>query len=147
MADTPKHSVSVAGIVVDDRGRVLVIRRRDNGHWEPPGGVLELDESFEQGVCREVLEETGVAVAVEQLTGVYKNMQRGVVALVFRCRPLVELAPESSQQTDEAVSVRWVQPTEIPGLMNPAYAVRVMDALADGQPVTRVHDGVRVIPA
>ena len=40
----PKHSVSVAGIVVDDHGRVLVIRRDDNGRWEPPGGVLELDE-------------------------------------------------------------------------------------------------------
>jgi len=44
MTDTPEHSVSVAGVVVDDQDRVLVIRRRDNGHWEPPGGVLELDE-------------------------------------------------------------------------------------------------------
>jgi hypothetical protein len=34
MTDTPKHSVSVAGIVVDDDGRVLVIQRRDNSHWE-----------------------------------------------------------------------------------------------------------------
>ena len=38
MADTPKHSVSVAGIVVNDAGQVLVIQRRDNGHWEAPGG-------------------------------------------------------------------------------------------------------------
>ena len=49
MADTPKHSVSVAGIVVDDQDRVLVIQRRDNGHWEPPGGVLELDEAPADG--------------------------------------------------------------------------------------------------
>ena len=41
-----------------DDGRVLVIRRRDNGRWEPPGGVLELDETFEAGVRREVHEET-----------------------------------------------------------------------------------------
>jgi len=33
--------------VVNDDGNVLVIQRRDNGHWEPPGGVLELGESFE----------------------------------------------------------------------------------------------------
>ena len=34
MAATPKHSVSVAGIVVRDDDRVLVIKRDDNGHWE-----------------------------------------------------------------------------------------------------------------
>lgn len=88
MADTPKHSVSVAGIVVRDDGRILAIQRRDNKHWEPPGGVLELEETFEAGVRREVREETGVDVEVERLTGVYKNLSRGIVAFVFRCHPL-----------------------------------------------------------
>ena len=73
-------------MVVDDDGRVLVIQRRDNGRWEATGGVLELDETFEGGVRREVAEETGVDVAVEHLTGVYKNVVRKVV-LVFRCWP------------------------------------------------------------
>ena len=88
MPATPKHSVSVAGIVVRDDGRVLVIKRDDNGHWEAPGGVLELDESFEAGVRREVLEETGLEVAVDRLTGVYKNLAHGIVAPVPG-RPLV----------------------------------------------------------
>src|ERR1700742_4760112 len=87
MTENRPHSVSVAGIVVNDEGQVLVIRRRDNGHWEPPGGILELDETLEEGVRREVHEETGVWVTVERLTGVYKNMKRGIVALVFRCSP------------------------------------------------------------
>jgi ADP-ribose pyrophosphatase YjhB (NUDIX family) len=143
MADTPKHSVSVAGIVVDERGRVLVIRRRDNGHWEPPGGVLEIGESFEEGVQREVEEETGLLVAVEQLTGVYKNMKRAVVALVFRCRPLAS----GPRETAEAAAVRWIDPTEITSLMDPAYAIRVTDALSNAGPVTRIHDGVRLIDA
>lgn len=43
--DTPKHSVSVAAVITDDQGRALLIQRRDNGHWEPPGGVLELGET------------------------------------------------------------------------------------------------------
>jgi 8-oxo-dGTP diphosphatase len=141
MADTPKHSVSVAGIVVDDNGRVLVIRRRDNGHWEPPGGVLEIGESFEEGVRREVQEETGLPVAVEQLTGVYKNMQRGVVALVFRCHPLADRPHE----TAEAVAVRWAYPGEVAELMDPAYAVRVTDALSSAAPAVRIHDGVHLL--
>lgn len=147
MADTPKHSVSVAGIVVDEDGRVLVIQRRDNGHWEPPGGVLEIGETFEDGVRREILEETGISVAVDQLTGVYKNMQKAVVALVFRCRPLPSRPLQGSGQCEEAVSVRWVSPADASRLMDPAYAIRVADALTDQTPVARVHDGVNLVQA
>ncbi|MGX1133468.1 ADP-ribose pyrophosphatase YjhB (NUDIX family) [Streptomyces glaucescens] len=50
----PLHSVSVAGVVVREDGRVLVIRRADNGTWEPPGRVLERMEAIEDGVRREV---------------------------------------------------------------------------------------------
>ena len=82
------HSVSVAAAIIDDDGRMLVIERRDNGHLEPPGGVLDLDETVEGGLRREILEETGLTLTVETLTGVYKNMVRGIVALVFRCHPL-----------------------------------------------------------
>lgn len=41
--------------------------------------MLELDESPEQGVSREVWQETGIHVEVDQLTGVYKNTGRGIV--------------------------------------------------------------------
>jgi 8-oxo-dGTP diphosphatase len=85
MTDSARHSVSVAAVVVDDIGRALLIRRRDNGHWEPPGGVLELGEKIIDGLRREVAEETGLHVEPSALTGVYKNMTQGIVALVFRC--------------------------------------------------------------
>ncbi len=140
MADTPKHSVSVAGIVIRDDGRILAIQRRDNQHWEPPGGVLELDETFEAGVRREVHEETGVEVEVERLTGVYKNLPRGIVAMVFRCHP----RSEAATSTDEASRIDWLTVDEITEHMDPAYAVRVMDAF-EFAPASRAHDGVRVV--
>ena len=140
MTDTPRHSVSVAGIVVNNADQVLVVQRRDNGHWEPPGGVLELHEQFEEGVRREVHEETGMNVHVERLTGVYKNLTRGVVALVFRCSPLGDPDPVS----DEAAKIRWADLAEISDLMDPAYAVRVVDAFGEST-VTRAHDGVRLV--
>lgn len=142
MSDTPRHSVSVAGVVIDDQERVLAIRRRDNNHWEAPGGVLELTEAFEEGVRREVAEETGVTVHVERLTGVYKNMSRGIVALVFRCSPVAG----HPHLTDEAADVRWLTREEAQMMMTPAFAVRVLDAFGE---VTqfRAHDGVKVITA
>jgi 8-oxo-dGTP diphosphatase len=130
------HSVSVAGVVVDEAGRVLVVRRRDNGHWEAPGGILERDETFEEGVIREVQEETGLIVEVEHLSGAYKNMDRSIVALVYRCRP----GQGHAHETAEASAVRWINPAEVPTLMAPAYAVRVLDALSGG-PASRAHDG------
>jgi len=138
VADQPLHSVSVAGVVVDDAGRVLVIQRRDNGQWEPPGGVLELDETPEAGVRREVFEETGLQVEVERLTGVYKNMPRGIVALVFRCRPVAGLLMPST----ETRAVEWVHPDAVRSRMAEAYAVRVHDALRAATTVAvRAHDG------
>jgi ADP-ribose pyrophosphatase YjhB (NUDIX family) len=103
--------------------------------------VLELDETFETGVRREIQEETGIPVEAERLTGVYKNMRLGVVVLVFRCRPLAE----QPRATEEAEAVCWVSPSEMPGLMVPAFAVRVTDAVDVTTALSRVHDGIRVI--
>ncbi len=140
MSNTPRHSVSVAGIVIRDDERVLVIKRDDNGHWEAPGGVLELDESFEAGVRREVLEETGLEVTVERLTGVYKNLARGIVALVYRCRP----AGGEPHPTEEAREIRWMTREEVESTMVPAFAVRVLDAFEEG-PQSRAHDGFSLL--
>lgn len=137
------HSVSVAGVVVREDGRVLVIKRADNGAWEAPGGVLELDERPEEGTCREVLEETGIKVETERLTGVYKNMKRGVVALVFRCRPVAG----EERTSDESVDVRWFTREEVNSHMMEAYAVRVRDALDGNGPQVRAHDGQQLLTA
>ncbi|MEV6675221.1 NUDIX domain-containing protein [Streptomyces sp. NPDC051162] len=139
----PLHSVSVAGAVVREDGYVLAIRRADNGHWELPGGVLEIAESPEAGARREVLEETGIEVEVQRLTGVYKNMTRGIVALVFRCTPV----GGSERTSGESVAVSWLAPEEVTAMMAEAYAVRLLDALSDDAPHVRIHDGWRLIPA
>lgn len=141
MSDTPRHSVSVAAAIFDDSGEnVLLIKRRDNGRWEPPGGVLELDETIEEGLRREVREETGAEIEVGPLTGVYKNMPRGIVALVFRCRVTTQILSES----DEAIEVSWRALASLDELLRPAYAVRLTDAR--GQlPAVREHDGTELL--
>ena len=141
-ADGPKHSVSVSAVVTNDAGQILVIRRADNGHWEPPGGVLEREESITDGLLREVEEETGLVVKAEALTGVYKNVPRAIVALVFRCR----VAEGHPRGTREALECRWLTVEEAVSRMTPAYATRVRDALEAGPPRVRPHDGEQLLP-
>jgi ADP-ribose pyrophosphatase YjhB (NUDIX family) len=82
-----QHSVAVAAVVLDESDRVLLMQRREHGHWEPPGGVLRVGESVEEGLRREVAEETRVVVDVGPLGGIYENPDHGVLSLVFRCTP------------------------------------------------------------
>lgn len=134
------HSVSVAAVVVDGAGRVLVIRRADNGEWQIPGGVLERGERLDAGVAREVLEETGIHVTVERLTGVYHHLVRNVVALVYRCAPVAGTPTVS----DESTEVCWLDPDAATARMQPMFAVRVRDSLAGGIS-SRNHDGHRLL--
>ena len=136
----PSRSVSVAGVVLDNQDRALLIRRRDNGRWEPPGGVLELGERIHDGLRRELAEETGLEVEPGLATGIYNNVPGGIVAIVFRCRAV----GGELRSNDEVTAFRWASAEEVSALMTPAYAVRVLDALRGDGPHVRDHDGVEL---
>ena len=141
-SQSPRHSVSVSGVIIDDHGRALLIRRRDNHRWEPPGGILEQDESIHDGLRREVREETGLDIEPIALSGVYKNMTRAIVNLVFRCK----ITGGALATSDEASDFRWATEAEVPGLMDEAYAIRVLDALHEtAAAAVRPHDGVHLL--
>src|ERR1700746_314072 len=68
--------VGVGGVVIE-HGRALLIRRGSEpllGEWSIPGGTLELGESLQEGVARELLEETGVEVRVLDLIEVFDRI-------------------------------------------------------------------------
>ena len=142
MTEDHRYSVSVAGVIVDDEGRALIIQRRDNGHWEPPGGILEHGETVEDGLRREVYEETGLKIEPVSLTGIYQNMPRHIVALVFRCRRV-----DGQLSTNaEARAFDWVTIEDLDTRMNSAYATRVADALRHTDiPTVRAHDGMNLL--
>ena len=138
------HSVSVSGVIIDDQGRALLIQRRDNGPWEPPGGVLEIRESIQDGLRREVREESGLEVEPTALTGVYKNMARGIIALVFRCT----VTGGQLTTNDEVAGFLWGTEADVTQLTAEAYAVRILDAINHANlPVIRQHDGMHVVDA
>jgi 8-oxo-dGTP diphosphatase len=68
--------VGIGGVIIED-GRALLIRRGSEplrGEWSIPGGTLELGESLEEGVAREMLEETGIVVRVIELIEVFDRI-------------------------------------------------------------------------
>jgi ADP-ribose pyrophosphatase YjhB (NUDIX family) len=68
--------IGVGGVVVHD-GRTLLIRRGSaplKGEWSIPGGLLEVGETIEQGVVRELAEETGLDVQVVELIEVFERI-------------------------------------------------------------------------
>lgn len=83
------------------------------------------------GSLHETLEETGILVEVDELTGVYKNTTRGIVALVFRCKPV----GGSARTPSESIAVGLLTPDEVTEWMTEVYGVRLLDAL-DGPCLT-----------
>ncbi len=73
----PERPVVGIGGVIIERGRALLIRRGSEplrGEWSIPGGTLELGESLEEGVARELLEETGLVVRVLDFIEVFDRI-------------------------------------------------------------------------
>ena len=68
-----------AVIFNEDRTKVLLTRRTDNGRWCIPGGAMEVGESAGEACIREVWEETGLHVEVKRLIGVYSNPNQLVI--------------------------------------------------------------------
>ena len=125
-------------MIVADEDTEMARERQENDHWEPAGDLLEINGGAQDGGRREVLEETGLGIEPEALTGVYKNMPQGIIALVFRCH-VISGKPRAGKESSQ---VAWLTREEVNDRMSEAFAVRVTDALDyAGVPAIRTHDG------
>ena len=86
MAPEPKHPTVGVGAVVIRDARVLLIRRGKEplrGRWLVPGGAVELGETLEQAVVREIHEETGVLVVPREVLTVFDRIDRQEGRLLY----------------------------------------------------------------
>jgi 8-oxo-dGTP diphosphatase len=127
----PAPIVGVGGVVVHD-GKVLLVRRGKPpflGRWLIPGGTLELGETLEQAVVRELFEETAVRVEPGELLAVVDEIGREgdrighhFVIVDFLCR---RLSGEPRAGSD-ALAAAWVAEDELPAYDLPARALAVV---------------------
>jgi 8-oxo-dGTP diphosphatase len=119
---------------------VLLVRhqKQDRSYWLLPGGGVEFGESATAAARRELLEETGLEVEVDELMYVAESMapdqSRHVVHLVFRARLMggtiaVEHEPERVGR-GRVVEVQWVALDKIEALvMHPPLTNQLLEAL------------------
>ena len=99
------HLVSVAAMVTNGRGEVLLVNSPWRG-WEYPGGLIEPGESFEAALKREVREESGVEIEITGVVGICKNVERNIVNIDFTaCYVGGELTT-----SEESTEVGWFTP-------------------------------------
>jgi ADP-ribose pyrophosphatase YjhB (NUDIX family) len=123
---------STTAVVTDERGRILLIRRRDNDLWALPGGGMELGESITDAAVREVKEETGLDVEVVGLVGVYTNPRHvmayddGEVRQQFSLCFTTRLLGGTLRIDHESTDVAWTGPDELDALpMHPSMRLRI----------------------
>lgn len=132
-APRPNNIVPAAvAFVQDERGRVLLIQRSDNGLWALPGGTQDVGEPIEATAEREVLEETGYRVRVIDLIGIYSDPDHviayddGEVRQQFAISFRAELVGGTMTQSAESPNVNWVAPGDLDAYpMHPSIRLRV----------------------
>jgi len=79
---TPKHIVSAAAIVLNNKNEILLIKGPRRG-WEMPGGQVEEGESVREAAIRETKEESGIDVEVVKFCGIFQNVERSICNTLF----------------------------------------------------------------
>lgn len=149
----PTIPASCGAILLDEQGRLLVLKPTYKKGWTIPGGIMEADGESPWDACRrEVFEETGLQVREGRLVAVdtrgAKDDEQLGLRFLFHCGTLdAQQVASISVQAEEVSEFRFVPLDEAGGLLRKRIRRRVMAALAadggcvyleDGRPVKGV---------
>ena len=122
---------AAGAIITRQDGKILLQRRSDNGNWSLIGGLMELDETFEQTALREIREETRLEVRLDYLVGVYHNRRAEwpngdkahVVCAVYKA----SILSGEPRLDEESLELRFFDPKDMPILPSQDYQDAVKD--------------------
>jgi 8-oxo-dGTP diphosphatase len=117
----PRPAVSADCIIIDKTGghlKILLIERHNEpfkGMWALPGGFIEEDETVDAGAARELKEETGLNVSLEQFR-VYSDPERDPRGRIITVAFIAVLENEKLKPRagDDAKNVKWFSISELP---------------------------------
>jgi 8-oxo-dGTP diphosphatase len=123
----------VSALVEDGEGRVLLARRAVEpyrGLWDPLGGFLEEGEHPEDGIRREILEETGLRCEPVRFLGAWMDVYGSApdAAATLNLYWTMRIVSGTPVAADDVAELRWFAPDELPPGDELAFAV-VADAL------------------
>ena len=130
-----------AGVAVTDRGRILLVRRADDGSWCLPGGRMEFGESVSDCARREFAEETGLSVELTGLLGVYSRPAEqthrypdGAVVQFVGVVFTGTAGPPVGPLAGDTVAWQWFASSALPPNLMACDAPIIRDALAATPP-------------
>ena len=128
----PTHPVVGVGAVVVQAGKALIVKRAHEprkGEWSLPGGRVELGESLVEATRREILEETGLDVAVGDMVEVFDRIHRLDAAIRYHfviVDFLCTVIGGTLRAGDDADAVAWVDGDEAAAYGVNEHALRVL---------------------
>ncbi|WMT39724.1 NUDIX hydrolase [Paenibacillus sp. D2_2] len=110
-------------IITNEEGQILLQRRRDKDAWGFPGGAMEIGESADETAKREVEEETGLRINIEELIGIYSKYfdeypngdQSQTIAFVYKGNIS---GGEIIKENEESIELKFFNKDEVPELFN-----------------------------
>jgi mutator protein MutT len=129
----PARPILGVGGVIIENGKALLIRRGApplEGEWSIPGGALEVGEMLEQGVRRELNEETGLEVRVLDLIEVFGRILPDANGRIRYHYVILDCLCERISGTEKAASdvldVAWAEETDLAAYSLTPTAMRVL---------------------
>lgn len=127
------------GVIIADReGRILLEQRRDNGMWGLPGGGVEAGDSLLKAALREVKEETGLAIRITGLLGIYSDPAQGRIVTypdngdvvqLFDTVLVAEFISGKLTLSNESLRLSYFDPEALPSDIVPPAVKPIQDYL------------------
>lgn len=115
-----KIILNCAGVLIVQDGKILFQRRTDNGKWGLIGGLLEMNETYQEAALRETREETGLEVRLDSFLGIYHNhnmvWSNGDAAHVISAYFTASIVSGTPRIDEESYELRFFPPEELPPL-------------------------------
>jgi 8-oxo-dGTP diphosphatase len=116
------------GIVTNEQGKILLLKRLDKDYWERPGGKVEVGETLEDSIIREVFEETGIEAKIkdfvlfEQILSNVNNQHW--IAFCYHLE--YESGELENKEPEKHMAVQWFALNEVPEEISP-YTKRAIN--------------------